>query len=67
MTIGAHSFTITAVGDTAWKKVTDMGHVVLNFNGGAGQGRSGEIAVDGQGADLAAAVIPSAVISFVKA
>lgn len=67
MMIGASSFTITAVGDTAWKKVTDMGHVVLNFNGGNGQGRPGEIAVDGKGADLAAAVVPGAVISFVKA
>ena len=67
MSIGAASFAITAVGETAWKKVTDMGHVVLNFNGGSGQGRPGEIALDGAGADLAAAVMPGAIITFSKA
>ncbi|MFC3073797.1 PTS glucitol/sorbitol transporter subunit IIA [Shinella pollutisoli] len=41
--IGAVGTTITAVGDTAWKKVLDLGHVVINFNDAATAERPGEI------------------------
>jgi len=34
---------ITAVGETAWAKVTDIGHVVFNFNGAGKADRPGEI------------------------
>ncbi|UUP19643.1 PTS glucitol/sorbitol transporter subunit IIA [Nitratireductor thuwali] len=41
--IGALDTTITAVGETAWKKVRDIGHVVISFNGAAAAERPGEI------------------------
>lgn len=48
--IGDLSGTITAMGETAWNKVCDIGHVVINFNGADAAERPGEIcasAVDG--------------------
>jgi len=41
--IGPVSATVTAVGDSAWSKVREIGHVVLSFNGAAEAGRPGEI------------------------
>jgi PTS system glucitol/sorbitol-specific IIA component len=41
--IGDQSATITAIGPTAWAKVIDMGHVVINFNGSTAAERPGEI------------------------
>lgn len=41
--IGDLSARITAMGDTAWLKVTDLGHVVFSFNGAAVAERPGEI------------------------
>ena len=35
--------TVSAVGDTAWAKILDIGHVVFNFNGAAKAERPGEI------------------------
>ena len=43
LTIGKESAKITAVGPAAWKKVVDMGHVVINFNGASAAERPGEI------------------------
>ena len=43
ITIGAIETRITAVGETAWKKVVDLGHVVVNFNGDVSTERPGEI------------------------
>jgi glucitol/sorbitol PTS system EIIA component len=43
LTIGNESTKITAVGPAAWKKVVDMGHVVINFNGASAAERPGEI------------------------
>ncbi len=37
---------ITAVGDTAWQKATDIGHVVFSFNGASAAERPGEICVE---------------------
>ena len=51
VTIGALSASITAMGATAWSKVREIGHVVINFNGAAQAERPGEIcasAVDGE-------------------
>jgi PTS system glucitol/sorbitol-specific IIA component len=49
--IGGVTAEITAVGPSAWDKVRDIGHVVINFNGAAEAERPGEIcasAVDAQ-------------------
>ena len=43
ITIGSLSAQITAIGDLAWKKVHEMGHVVINFNGETSNLRPGEI------------------------
>jgi PTS system glucitol/sorbitol-specific IIA component len=43
ITIGKLSATITAIGPAAWKKVQDIGHVVINFNDAKSAERPGEI------------------------
>ncbi|WP_173931891.1 PTS glucitol/sorbitol transporter subunit IIA [Chelativorans sp. Marseille-P2723] len=44
--IGKLTATITAMGETAWAKVADMGHVVLSFNGASEAERPGEICAE---------------------
>ena len=51
ITIGSVTATLTAIGEQAWAKVADIGHVVINFDGAALSGRSGE---------LSASVVPTA-------
>ena len=41
--IGSLSATVTAVGESAWSKVLEIGHVVISFNGAASAERPGEI------------------------
>lgn len=41
--IGNLTATITAVGPSAWAKVREIGHVVINFNGATDAERPGEI------------------------
>jgi glucitol/sorbitol PTS system EIIA component len=41
--IGEVSAFVTAVGPTAWNKVSELGHVVINFNGSSAADRPGEI------------------------
>lgn len=41
--IGDVSATITGIGDYAWQKVKDIGHVVITFNGSDQVERPGEI------------------------
>ncbi|WP_309085351.1 PTS glucitol/sorbitol transporter subunit IIA [Chelativorans sp.] len=41
--IGPLSAKVTAIGDTAWKKVREIGHVVISFNGASQAERPGEI------------------------
>jgi glucitol/sorbitol PTS system EIIA component len=43
--VGTLSSRVSAVGATAWNKVRELGHVVLNFNGAAQAERPGEICV----------------------
>lgn len=43
ITIGGLHTEITAIGDLAWKKVIDLGHVVINFNDATNTERPGEI------------------------
>ncbi len=49
--INGQGFRITAVGDTAWQKVSELGHVVFSFNGAAMAERPGEICVESVAAD----------------
>lgn len=44
--IGSIEVVVTAMGDTAWSKVRDIGHVVINFNGADKAERPGEICVE---------------------
>jgi len=63
--IGSLAAEITAVGDTAWKKVREIGHVVINFNGAGEADRPGEIcatAIDT--AALAAALKADTIIAI---
>jgi PTS system glucitol/sorbitol-specific IIA component len=43
--IGGDATVVTAVGPTAWNKVSELGHVVINFNGSNNAERPGEICV----------------------
>jgi len=43
--IGEDSAVVTAVGSSAWNKVSELGHVVINFNGSQTAERPGEICV----------------------
>jgi PTS system glucitol/sorbitol-specific IIA component len=45
LTLGALTTGVTAVGSSAWDKVRDLGHVVINFNGASQAERPGEICV----------------------
>ena len=45
LTIAGLSTRITAIGDKAWAKIADIGHVVINFNGSTAAPRPGEISV----------------------
>ncbi|GAB1583087.1 MULTISPECIES: PTS glucitol/sorbitol transporter subunit IIA [Phyllobacteriaceae] len=56
--IGDLSAEITAIGDYAWQKVRDIGHVVINFNGATEVERPGEIA--------ASAVDPDTLVTALK-
>lgn len=65
LAIGDFTVKVTAVGDTAWKKVADLGHVVISFNGASSAERPGEICVETRDADeIAAALKPGAVLEF---
>jgi len=44
--LGELQTTITAIGETAWHKVKELGHVVISFNGAAKAERPGEICVE---------------------
>ena len=48
---------ITAIGDTAWLKVKELGHVVINFNASETAERPGEICVDAIAPDLVKEVV----------
>lgn len=56
---------ITAMGEYAWRKFDEIGHVVINFNGAAIAPRSGEICVSPVDLKaLVAALTPGAEISI---
>ncbi len=63
--VGDLTAALTAIGELAWAKIADMGHVVINFDGAATSTRPGEIsaaAVDF--AALRSAVKPGATLSI---
>lgn len=43
ITIGSLNAEITAVGDSAWQKIREIGHVVISFTGAQSTDRPGEI------------------------
>lgn len=63
--VGTVSARLTAIGPQAWKKIGDIGHVVINFNGADAAPRPGEVCasiVDLEA--LAAALVAGAEISI---
>lgn len=61
--IGDLSANVTAIGEKAWAKVREIGHVVITFNGSQTAERPGEIcASEIDGAALAAAAQSGAMI-----
>ncbi|MBW3096687.1 PTS glucitol/sorbitol transporter subunit IIA [Pseudohoeflea coraliihabitans] len=61
--IGTLSSRITALGETAWKKVQEIGHVVISFNGASAAERPGEICAEEVDATaLAASLVAGAEI-----
>lgn len=57
--IGEIGAIVTAVGPTAWRKVSELGHVVINFNGSSVAERPGEICAQSVDADELLACIRS--------
>ena len=53
--IAGHAARITAIGDYAWRKIGEIGHVVINFNAAQTAPRPGEISVES--IDLAALLV----------
>jgi glucitol/sorbitol PTS system EIIA component len=45
LTVAGFSTEITAIGEYAWRKIGEIGHVVINFNGERTAPRPGEISV----------------------
>lgn len=65
ITIGALRAEITAIGGYAWAKIAEIGHVVINFDGGTTTNRPGEISASAVAAsDLLAAIVPGAVLTI---
>ena len=60
--IGEVSALVTAVGPTAWNKVHEMGHVVINFNGSNTAERPGEICTQPVDTDALLACIRSGTV-----
>jgi PTS system glucitol/sorbitol-specific IIA component len=60
--IGGVSAVVTAVGPTAWSKVNEMGHVVINFNGSSAAERPGEICAQPVDTDALLACIRSGTV-----
>jgi PTS system glucitol/sorbitol-specific IIA component len=65
ISIGSLKASVTAVGETAWAKVLEIGHVVISFNGATQAERPGEIcATEVDGAALVAALETGALITI---
>lgn len=65
LSIGGVTSTITAVGPSAWKKVVEIGHVVINFNGADAAERPGELCARSVDAEALKRVLaPGAIITI---
>ncbi|MBN7757172.1 PTS cellobiose transporter subunit IIB [Nitratireductor aquimarinus] len=65
VTVGDVTAEITAMGEAAWNKVREIGHVVVNFNGANAVERPGEICASVvEPATLVAALKTDAVITI---
>jgi PTS system glucitol/sorbitol-specific IIA component len=63
LNVAGMSARITAIGEYAWRKIGEMGHVVVNFNDSADAPRPGEISAENiDRALLAKALHPGAEI-----
>lgn len=65
--IGVVTAEITAVGPSAWAKVREIGHVVINFNGAIQAERPGEICAAQVDLDALAAELRAGTVIVVKA
>ncbi len=64
-TLGSLHTRITAVGETAWRKVKELGHVVINFNGATNAERPGEICVEPVDLEMVkAAIAKNCIVAF---
>lgn len=65
ISIGSLNAKITAVGESAWQKVSEIGHVVISFTGANSTDRPGEIcASEIAGEDLVAALKEGQIITI---
>ena len=63
--IGDVEASLTAIGEYAWNKIADMGHVVINFDGAAQSSRPGELSASPVPTErLGPAVRPGAIITI---
>jgi len=64
--IGLVSAKLTAIGDLAWKKVSDLGHVVINFDGSQEANRPGELSATPLSRDeILSTLVPGAEITII--
>lgn len=64
--IGLVSAKLTAIGDLAWKKVSDLGHVVINFDGSPDAARPGELCATPLSRDeILSTLVPGAEIAII--
>lgn len=65
ISIGSLKAEVTAVGESAWQKVLEIGHVVISFTGATSTDRPGEIcASEIAGEDLVAALKEGQIITI---
>ncbi len=65
ITIGSLRAEITAIGESAWQKVREIGHVVISFTGANTTDRPGEICASAiAGEDLVAALKEGQIIAI---
>lgn len=60
--IGEKRLVITAIGDKAWEKTIDLGHLTLSLGGAAQAERPGEICVTGATAEELSAQLTAGVV-----
>ncbi len=63
--VGTEALCITAVGETAWQKISDIGHVVFNLSGATTAERPSEICLESvSAATLLEVLEPGAVLEI---